>query len=239
MKRMFGGLTVAVFVACAAGAAESNTLTEKETKDGWKLLFDGRSLDAWKGLAKAEIGAGWKAADGALSIGKATKAGDIVTKDRFGDFELAFEFRLTKGANSGVKYFIDPPRAQGGHGIGCEFQVLDDDTHPDAKLGLDGNRTAGSLYDILPAAKDKKVHPIGEWNSARIVVRGARVEHWLNGHKVVAYERGSEAFRAAVARSKFSKIPGFGEWPDGHLLLQDHNDEVSYRNLKIRTGETP
>jgi hypothetical protein len=234
MKRMAGWMACAVLAACVAGAAEFNTLTSLEIADGWKLLFDGKTLDAWKGLAKPEIGAGWKAVDGTLTIGKAAKAGDIITKDRFADFELCFEFRLTKGANSGLKYFIDPSRAQGGHGVGCEFQVLDDDNHPDAKLGRDGNRTVGSLYDILPAAKDKKVNPIGEWNAARIVVKGKHVEHWLNGAKVVDYERGSDAFRAEVAKSKFSKIAGFGEWPDGHLLLQDHNDEVAYRNLKIR-----
>lgn len=234
MKRMSGWVAGAILGACAAGAAEPNTLTSMEIADGWKLLFDGKSLDAWKGLAKPEIGAGWTASDGLLRIGKATKSGDIVTKDRFGNFELTFDFRLTKGANSGLKYFIDPARAQGGHGVGCEFQVLDDDNHPDAKLGRDGNRTVGSLYDVLPAAKDKKVNPIGEWNFARIVVKGRHVEHWLNGTKVLGYERGSESYRAAVSASKFAKIEGFGEWADGHLLLQDHNDEVAFRNLKIR-----
>ena len=237
MNRMAGWMAGIVLVACAAGAAEPNTLTAQEQKAGWVLLFDGKSLDGWQGLAKPEIGAGWTVADGTLTIGKATKAGDIITKKKFANFEFCFEFRLTTGANSGVKYLIDPKRAQGGHGVGCEFQVLDDDNHPDAKLGHDGNRKAGSLYDVIPAAKDKPVRPIGEWNSGRIVFRGAHVEHWLNGAKVVEYERGSEAFRAAVAQSKFSKIAGFGEWPDGYLLLQDHNDVVSYRNLKIRELE--
>lgn len=235
MKHVIRWLGMAMVVAAMTATAADNTLTDAEKADGWKLLFDGTSLDPWQGLNRPEIGKGWQAVDGTLTITKNAKVGDLITKERFASFEFSFEFRLTKGANSGVKYFVDPARSQGGHGIGCEFQVLDDENHPDAKLGKNGSRTIGSLYDVLPAAKDKKVNPPGEWNTGRIVVKGNQVEHWLNGQKVVEYERGSDTFRAAVKESKFSKIQAFGEWKDGHILLQDHNDEVAYRNLKIKT----
>ncbi|MCX7820000.1 MAG: DUF1080 domain-containing protein [Kiritimatiellae bacterium] len=229
----------AMTVLCLVGlqglfAGEPNQLTPEEQAQGWRLLFDGRSLDAWKSLHKPEIPPGWVVTNGTLTILKSSKAGDLITKERFSNFEFCFEFRLTPGANSGVKYLIDPSRAQGGHGVGPEYQVLDDQRHPDAKLRADGSRTTAALYDVLPAAKDKPLRPPGEWNEGRIVVKGRHVEHWLNGVKVLEYERGSEAFRAAVAKSKFSKMADFAEWADGHLLLQDHNDEVSYRNLKIR-----
>ncbi len=225
---------LAVAMSTIAAAAEPNTLSGAEKAEGWQLLFDGQSLEHWQGLAKPEIGSGWVVRDGAIVIRPKSRAGDIITRRTYRNFDFRFEFRVSPGANSGVKYFVDPGRAQGGHGIGCEYQVLDDARHPDAKLRADGSRTVASLYDVLPAAPDKPVRPPGEWNEGRIVVRGPRVEHWLNGVKVLAYERGSPAYRAAVANSKFAKIEGFGEWPEGHLLLQDHNDEVAYRNLKIR-----
>ena len=133
----------------------------------------------------------------------------------------------------GVRLVTGRPAAVGS-AIGPEFQILDDARHPDAKAGRDGNRTLGSLYDVLPAASTKQPNPIGEWNIARIVGTAQRVEHWLNGAKILEYERGSEALRQAVARSKFQNIPEFAEWPDGHILLQDHGDRVSFRNVKIR-----
>src|SRR5262249_14864502 len=115
-----------------------------------------------------------------------------------------------------------------------EYQILDDERHPDAKLGRDGNRTLGSLYDLIPASKDKKPNPIGEWNTAHILVDGNKVTYWLNGGKILEYERGTPAFRELVAKSKYKEIPGFGEWPDGHILLQEHGNEVWFRNIKIR-----
>jgi hypothetical protein len=153
------------------------------------------------------------------------------------------DFKTTPGANSGIKIFVQPnispvdkvtgkPTAAGS-AIGLEFQILDDERHPDAKLGRDGDRTIGSLYDLIPAAKDKKVMPVGEWNHARILSRGKHVTFWLNGEKTLEFERGSPEFRAAVALSKFKEIPNFGEWADGHILLQDHGDRVSFRNVKI------
>lgn len=218
-------------------AAEPNQLTPEEQAQGWRLLFDGRTLEGWQSLNKPEIAPGWVVTNGTITILKNSKAGDLITNERFSNFDFRFEFRLTPGANSGVKYLVDPARAQGSHGIGPEYQVLDDQRHPDAKLRADGSRTTAALYDVLPASKEKTLRPPGEWNEGRIVVNGRRVEHWLNGVKVLEYERGSEKFRAALTKSKFSKMPDFADWADGHLLLQDHNDGVSYRNLKVRVLE--
>ena len=125
-------------------------------------------------------------------------------------------------------------KAAVGSAIGLEFQILDDLRHPDAKLGTNGDRTIGSLYDLIPAPKDKKVLPVGEWNHARILSQGKHVTFWLNGEQTVTFERGSAAFRAAVAASKFKDIPDFGEWADGHILLQEHGNEASFRNVKLR-----
>lgn len=215
----------------AAGAAEPNTLTPAEQKDGWKLLWDGRTTDGWVALkGKAFPAKGWEMAEGVLTVtGKG--GGDIVTDRPYTNFELVAEFRITAGANSGIKYFIDPAKTGA---VGFEFQILDDARHPDAKLGINGNRTEGALYDVLPPKADKPVRPVGEWNEARIVVRGNQIEHWLNGVKVVDVDRTSDAFRAAVASSKFKDVAVFGKLPAGRILLQDHGNVVSFRSLRIR-----
>jgi hypothetical protein len=229
--------------------APVNTLTADEKAAGWRLLWDGKTTDGWRS-AKAEAfpAQGWEVKDGLLTVlasggAESTAGGDIITRERFSSFELVADFQITPGANSGIKYFVQPnldpitgtgAKSATGSAIGLEFQILDDARHPDAKLGRDGNRTIGSLYDLIPAAAGKQPNPIGEWNTARILVHGAHVEHWLNGAKVLEYERGPAAFRAIVAQSKYKNIPGFGEWADGHILLQDHGNRVSFRNLKIR-----
>jgi len=229
--------------------AAANTLSEAEKAAGWRLLWDGKSSDGWRS-AKADSfpTKGWEIKDGQLTVlssgGQESAAGgDIITRDRFSDFELTLDFKITSGANSGIKYFCQPnldpitgtgAKAATGSAIGLEFQILDDERHPDAKMGRDGNRTIGSLYDLKTAAATKQPAPIGEWNSARVLVKGNHVEHWLNGQKVLEFERGSAAFRALVAQSKYKDIPGFGEWPDGHILLQDHGNQVSFRNIKFR-----
>jgi len=183
---------------------------------------------------------GWEIRDGVWSVppsgidGKGV-GGDIITTASFSNFELSVDFKISVGTNSGVKYFVDPALNKGeGSGIGLEFQILDDEHHPDAKLGRNGNRTMGSLYDLIPAAAGKKVNPFGQWNTARIVVRGAHVEHWLNGQKVLEYVRFTPEFRRLVAESKYRVWEHFGELPAGPILLQDHGEAVSFRNIKIR-----
>lgn len=216
-----------------------NTLTEKEKAEGWRLLFDGTSMNGWRGAYLDSLPArGWEVRDGMLVVqasggGEAAFGGDIVTRDEFSSFDLRVEFKLTEGANSGIKYFVteQQPRTPGS-AKGLEYQILDDARHPDAKLGINGNRTLASLYDLIPATK-KKARPIGQWNQARILVRDRHVEHWLNGVRVLAYERGGEQFLKHKAESKFRDLAGFGEAERGHILLQDHGNQVFYRNIKI------
>ena len=246
---------------CAANACATapNTLSDCEKAAGWKLLWNGKTLDGWvgeKGGCKAPPAKGWKIEDGVLTVlpCKAIKdgkwvdlpkeqaarggGGDLVTVESFKDFEFVCDFRLTKAANSGIKYFYDP-KAFGGT---CEeYQVLDA-AHPDSTKGRDGKcRRVASLYDMIPACAENVVKPLGEWNTAKIVSKGPHVEHWLNGVKVLEYERGSAAFRAIVAQSKYKateKKPGdhWGETPAGRIKLQDHSDStVSSRNIKVRS----
>jgi hypothetical protein len=245
MKRPAILLLALAFGASLASAAEPapNTLTPAEAQAGWKLLWDGSTAAGWRSLDKPGFPAkGWVIKDGTLTVlgtggRQGVGGGDIITVDKYASFELVADFKITPGANSGIKYFINPEIIKGG--VGFEYQVLDDERHPDAKLGIDGNRTLGSLYDLIPAAKNKPVKPIGEWNTARIVVRGTHIEHWLNGQKILEFDRGSEAFQKHFAESKFKKEAAFGKLPEGHILLQDHGDEVSYRNLKIRVLPAP
>lgn len=222
--------------------AVPNTLTDFEKKNGWRLLFDGVSSKGWKGAYKKGFPEkGWEIKNGELSVlpsdgAESTNGGDIVSTEQFSAFELSFDFKLTAGANSGVKYFVTLSENNKGSAIGLEFQLLDDKVHPDAKLGRDGNRTMGSLYDLIKANKqDRFVKQPGNWNTGRVVVYpNNHVEHYLNGVKVLEYERGSQAFRDLVALSKYKVWPTFGEAPKGHILLQDHGNAVSFRSIKIR-----
>ena len=221
---------------------QPNSLSAYEKENGWNLLFDGKSAENWKS-AKDETfpEKGWKIENGTLTVlsseGKeSANGGDIVTKKEYSAFDLSFFFKLTPGANSGVKYFVTLNEETKGSAIGLEYQVLDDERHPDAKMGKNGNRTLASLYDLIRADKQKRfVRPPGEWNWGRIVVYpDNRVEHYLNGVKVLEYVRGSKAYRDLVAESKYKIWPNFGEAKQGHILLQDHGNEVSYKNIKIR-----
>ena len=225
-----------VFISCFITTTvftQVPRLTKKEQRQGWQLLFDGTSSKGWqKSNGQPFPQKGWVMNDGVLSTdttaGKG-RGGDIVTEELFTNFELALEFKIVPGSNSGIKYFLLPKSS-----LGCEFQILDDERHPDAKLGINGNRKQGGLYDLIAPDANKQDMPVGEWNRARIIVKGNHVEHWLNGKKTVEYERGSEAFKKLVAGSKYKNIKGFSEPTQSPILLQDHGDMVSFRNIKIR-----
>ncbi len=224
-----------------------NELTNEEQRQGWRLLWDGKTSNGWRGAKLDHFPeSGWQMKDGVLTVlatdgGESTGPGDIVTTDLFSDFELELEFMITEGANSGIKYFVDAELNKGsGSAIGCEFQILDDKMHPDAKMGVAGNRTVSSLYDLITAenlsapGRNKQFKGVGKWNKARIVSKNGHVEHWLNNEKVVEYNRFSQMFRSLVAYSKYKKWNKFGQWPEGHILLQDHGDTVHFRGIKVR-----
>jgi hypothetical protein len=219
-----------------------NSLTKYEIKNGWQLLFDGSSTKGWTAATKQNFpDKGWEIKDGAINVlpfkgGESASGGDIVTLEQFSAFDLSFDFKYAVGANSGVKYFVTVPENNKGSAIGLEYQVIDDKTHPDGKLGREGNRTLASLYDLIPAQKNERfLKPAGQWNQGRVVVYpNNHVEHYLNGIKVLEYERGSPAFRELVAISKYKVWSNFGEAPKGHILLQDHGSAVSFRSIKLK-----
>lgn len=223
-----------------------NTLTPAERSAGWHLLFDGRTLAGWRGVGYDTVPSShWVVVDGAIkkiasgnvprvADGRPLVGGDLMTVDSFADFELSFEWKVTPGANSGVKYNVSEAMslAQPTHSaLGFEYQVLDDDRHEDAKLP---SHRAGALYDLIAPGDRKQLRPVGEWNSARILVRGNHGEHWLNGVKVVEFELGSAHLDSLLAASKYKVIPGFGTKRTGHIVLQDHGDEVYFRDIKVR-----
>ncbi|WP_430906361.1 3-keto-disaccharide hydrolase [Maribacter sp. 2-571] len=220
-----------------------NKLTKKEREEGWEMLWDGATSDGWRGARLERFPEeGWVIRDGVLSVlatggEESTAGGDIVTVKRYAGFELKVDFKLTETANSGIKYYVDTELNKGpGSSIGLEYQILDDARHPDAKLGSHaGSRTLASLYDLIEADAAKPAKPIGEWNTAHIVSKANHVEHWLNGVKVLEYERKSDAFRKLVAESKYKVWPNFGEGEDGQILLQDHGDLVHFKNIKIKS----
>ncbi len=196
----------------------------------WTDLFDGKSFTGWRGYKKTAMpDKGWRVEDGLLKKVKGERGGDIITEKKFENFELRWEWRIARAGNNGVKYIVTEARA---NGPGHEYQLIDDDGHPDGKVG--GKRQTASFYDVLPPKKERKLNPPGEWNSSGILVNGPHVEHWLNGDKVLEYELGSDAVKAAVAASKFKNAKGFGERAPGHIMLTDHGDECWFRNLRLR-----
>jgi hypothetical protein len=245
MKTKIVSLFLAVATLFIAASAQNKTpanqLKEAEKADGWRLLFDGKTFNSWRGFHSDKVPAGWAIEEGCIKKVPAEDepsqaSGDLITADQFDNFEFSIEWKLSKGANSGIKYLVSeslPPT--GRSGVSFEYQVLDDENHPDAKAGIAGNRTAGSLYDLIAASKDKKLNPVGEFNLTRIVVNGNHIEHWLNDVKVLEFERGGEKLKQHIAESKFKNTKGFGETAKGHILLQNHGDAVWYRNIKIRT----
>jgi len=221
-----------------------NTLTQQEKGDGWQLLFDGKTTRGWRSINETSFPkAGWAVQNGELCIeaddgGESQNGGDIVTLKKYGKFELTWEWKmLTSGGNSGLKYYVvEGLSSNTKYGYGLEYQILDDANHSwmlEGKMKPGDYRTVGSLYELY-AAKNKKLKPLGQFNHSRVICTDTHVEHWLNGIKVLTYERGSKDFRAKVAASKFKDIPGFGETKQGHILLQDHGSPVHFRNIKIR-----
>lgn len=220
-----------------------NQLSEQEKREGWKLLWDGKTTAGWRGAKLNSFPQkGWSIKDGFLQVHKSEGAessngGDIVTIRKYKNFILKVDFKITEGANSGIKYFVDSELNKGeGSAIGCEFQILDDEKHPDAKLGVKGNRKLGALYDLIPVSEDKP-YIKNEFNTAMIIVKDNHVEHWLNGTKLLEYDRNTQIFNALVAYSKYKDWPNFGNHKEGNILLQDHGDEVYFKNIKIKELE--
>ena len=216
-----------------------NQLTEREKAGGWRLLFDGSTPAGWMNAKTKNFPAsGWEIREGILSLNPEAKGpdggGDIVTSDMFRNFELIVDFRYVTGGNSGIKYFVDTESDNGARSsIGCEYQILDDRENPDAKAGMEGNRKLAGLYDLI-APKNIRDNGAGQWNRAIIIVNGSKVQHWLNGFLTVEYERATPEWRELVAKSKFKDFKDFGEAAEGRILLQDHGNVVSFKNIKIR-----
>jgi hypothetical protein len=212
-----------MLLTCAPAAAGTS---------GWRPLFNGTDLSGWRGYKGAPAPTKWRVENGAITLGAEGRDGDIVTADEFENFELQLEWKISEGGNSGIIYFVrEVEGAEQTYSTGPEMQVLDDARHPDGKLP---SHRAGALYDLLPASKAAAA-PVGTWNKVRIISRNGRIEHWLNGRKVVATRYGDEGWRRLVAGSKFKAMPHFAKLPRGRIALQDHGDRVWYRNIRIRT----
>ena len=224
--------------ALAAATVVSPAATGAGMQNGWTDLFDGKSLNGWRGYKQPDASkTRWKVENGMLTIdpgdGKDTRGSrDLISTGTYDNFELSVEWKVSPGGNSGIKYFVLEDRDSA---IGHEYQVIDDEKHADAKIG--SHRQTAAFYDVLPAA-NRPIKPAGEWNQTRIVVNGRNVEHYLNGTRVLQYQLSSPELQAAVDKSKFKGIERFGKPQKGYILLQDHGDRVWYRNIRIRRAET-
>lgn len=224
MHKLF--VAAALFLCASSAIPAPNQLTPSEKADGWQLLFDGHSTTGWRSFKKPTFpDQGWVVEDGVLKKLANVPGGDIITTNRYEQFDLRWEWKIPPKANNGIKYFITEQR---GAPIGHEYQIIDDATVDNPK-----QRTA-AFYDVLPPAEHNALKPPGQWNQSRILVQGQHVQHWLNGVKVLQYQLGSEALKTAVAASKFKHVQDFGQRLNGHILLTDHRDEASFRNIKIR-----
>lgn len=233
------GLFLCLILLFSLPAGSQNNKKERTKDKKQIILFDGRSTDAWRDTKTTGFPEhGWKTENGILTVLAKTELSegghDMVTKEQFSHFKLELEVRLSEGANSGVKYMvIDSYPGKKGQYLGLEYQLIDNERHPDALLGVNGNRKMATLYDIFPVAENLKIHPPGKWNKVKIIVDGNHVEHWLNGRKAVDYDRNSDRFREMVRLSKYNELKNFGEQEQGHILLQGHGNEVSFRKIKI------
>ncbi len=234
MKKILAYSLGVMIVAAVAGCHTTKVADGSCGK--WKVLFDGTEQSYRDNFRSYRYDAtptnGWYVKEGEIRFKPNSKAGDLATRQKYRAFDVEFEYKISKNGNSGIKYRIAD--LEQGYPLGCEYQILDDDGHPDAKLGRDGNRKTASLYDVIPAPTDKKQNLPGEWNKVLITVRDDKVEHFLNGGKTVSYNPQSAEFDEAVAKSKFKDYKGWGKPKDGYLAFQDHNDEVAYRNIRIR-----
>jgi Domain of Unknown Function (DUF1080) len=245
-----------VAVVCAwagpAAAQRPNELTAAERAAGWRLLFDGVSLAGWRGLGYDSVPtAHWKVENGAIkkvpsgqiprmSDGQPARGGDLMTADRFADFELSWEWKIARAGNSGVKYNVSEEvsmaAAPNHAALGFEYQLLDDSLHEDNKVP---SHRAGALYDLIAPNASKSLAPVGEWNVSKIVYRGNHGEHWLNGRKIVEFDLGTPRLDSLLARSKYRSIKDFAQRRTGHIVLQDHGDEAHFRSIKIRPLGSP
>lgn len=224
---LVAGIVAGTLSANAQGSVSPNTLTAAEKADGWRLLFDGQTTSGWRGYRKQEMTDGWQVVDGALT--RVGRGGDIITVDQFQDFELAFDWKVAPGGNSGV-FFRASEETGAVWQNAAEYQILDNAGHKD---GQDPLTSTGSNYAMHAPTKDVS-KPAGEWNSSRIVVKGHQVEHWLNGERIVEYEIGSDEWLDLYNKSKFNKYATYGRVPRGHIAIQDHGDHVAFRSIKIR-----
>lgn len=222
-------LTGSVALSCCLMArGADNQLTEQEKQEGWQLLFDGKSLEGWRSYGKPNGPShGWEVKDGTLNCIAGAHGGDIITTKQFTDFDLEWDWRIPAGANNGIKYLVTEKRPQA---PGHEYQMIDDA----AAAGHPAQRSTASFYDVLAPDPSKPLNPPGQWNHSRVLLKGNHVEHWLNGKKVLEYELGSPEVKAAIEQSKFKKFPDFADKITGPIMLTEHHDAATYRNIKIR-----
>lgn len=216
-----------------AGHDGQNQLTEQEKAEGWVLLFDGKSTAGWKGYNRDDVPGAWTVEDGTLTLDTAklgSQGGDILTGKAYENYELRLEWKISPNGNSGIIYNVVEGEHPATYHTGPEMQVLDNDGHPDGKIE---KHRAGDLYDLIKSSEEP-VKPVGEWNQVRLVQKDGKIEHWLNGVKVVEADMKSDTWKELVAGSKFNSMPDFGKSTKGHIALQDHGDKVWYRNIKIK-----